>query len=529
MKLTSKYMMFASTALMLASCDLDKFPEGQYVSEEQKEETIENRPNLITAEVNAMAAKLNAFGTISTDASTSHNDYGVAAVSMVLESGGQDLTALTNGYNWFNTCQNYSDRVYSSDTDQLIWKTFYNHLKAANSLLVRIDPNTEDKMLKIYRGQAYAVRAYDYLNLVQIYQFTYAGHESALAVPIITEDMVSVEELRNNPRATVQQVYDHIMKNLDMAAELLAGYDNGTNKDQIDEAIVYGLRARTNLLMQKWADAASDAEKAIAGGTPQTLQEVSTPTFNSSKANSWLWGVMVAEDNEVVTTGIINWPSHLCSFTGNGYTTGVPDGLRKINSTLYDQIPTTDIRKQWFMSPDNTSSLVDNETLEGETIVDYFGLVPYANTKFGAYQSVFGNSTNASDWPLMRVEEMILIKAEAQAMSGNLAGGKATLEDFVKTYRDPSFTSKAASPQEFQDEVWMQRRMELWGEGFSLMDILRLKKPIVRKGTNYDPSVQFNLNPESQIMIYRIPQGEMETNIGIPEKDNNPAAPQPSL
>ena len=55
---------------------------------------------------------------------------------------------------------------------------------------------------------------------------------------------------------------------------LIADNDNGSNKDQIDEAVVYGLRARANLLMQKWADAAKDAERAIAGGTPQTLAQV---------------------------------------------------------------------------------------------------------------------------------------------------------------------------------------------------------------------------------------------------------------
>ena len=281
--------------------------------------------------------------------------------------------------------------------------------------------------------------------------------------------------------------------------------------------------------MTSHPNAAKDAERAIAGGTPQTLAQVSTPTFNSASASSWLWGVMITPDNDVVQTGIINWPSHLCSFTGNGYTSGVPDGYRKVNSALYDLIPETDIRKQWFLSPDNKSSLIDNEQIEGTSIVEYFGLTPYVNTKFGAYQSIFGNTTNASDWPLMRVEEMYLIKAEAEAMGGNLSGGKSTLENFVRTYRDPSFTSKANSAQDFQDEVWLQRRMELWGEGFSLFDILRLKKPVVRKNTNYDPSVQYNSAAEAQILIYRIPQCEMETNSGISDTDNNPAAPQPQL
>ena len=247
MKVT-KYITFASAALLLASCDLDKLPEGQYVSGDQKEDIIENRPNLITAEVNALASTLNVFGTISDDANTYHNDFGVAAVSLAYEQGGQDMPSTTSGYNWFGTALNYSDRLYTSALDELIWKTFYNHMKAANNVLT-LTEGSEDPQMLIYRGQALAARAYDYLNLAQTYQFTYAGHESALCVPIVLETM-SDEELQNNPRATVQEVYDQIMNDLNQAIELLDGYDNGTNKDQIDIYVAYGLRARANLLMQ---------------------------------------------------------------------------------------------------------------------------------------------------------------------------------------------------------------------------------------------------------------------------------------
>ena len=340
-------------------------------------------------------------------------------------------------------------------------------------------------------------------------------------MPDMNETM-SDEELQNNPRATVQAVYDQIMSDLNQAIELLDGYDNGTNKDQIDISVAYGLRARANLLMQNWTEAAADAERAIAGGTPYSREEVSKPSFNSASANSWLWGVMISPDNDVVTTGIINWPSHLCSLTGNGYTT-LTGAYRFITDKLYNEIPDTDIRKQWFISPENTSTLIDGQTVSGESVVDYFGLTPYVNVKFGPYQDVLGNTTNSQDWPLMRVEEMILIKAEGEAMSGNVAAAKSTLEDFVKTYRDPSYTCTAASAQEMQDEIWMQRRVELWGEGFSLFDILRLKKPIERKGTNYEAIVQY------KIMIYRIPQCEMETNQGISDDQNNPAADQPTV
>ena len=62
MKLSNKYIAFAGVALLMASCDLDKFPEGDYISEEQKEDIINGRPNLITAEVNAMDRHNKYFG-----------------------------------------------------------------------------------------------------------------------------------------------------------------------------------------------------------------------------------------------------------------------------------------------------------------------------------------------------------------------------------------------------------------------------------------------------------------------------------
>ena len=458
MKITNKYLLFASAVLMFTSCDLDKEMEGQYIGGEQNENIIEQRPNMTVAAVNGMAAKLNAFATVSTAENPDHNDFGIAAVHQTWEQSGQDMPCSTSGYNWFGTAQNYSDRLYTSSLDELIWKTFYNHMDAANKVLL-LTENTEDPDMLIYRGQAFAARAYDYLNLAQAYQFTYAGHENSLCVPIVTENMTE-EEKQTNPRATVQQVYEQILSDLNQAIELLTGYENGTNKDKIDEAVAYGLRARANLLMQKWADAAKDAEKAIAGGTPQTLQQVSTPTFNSASASSWLWGVLITPDNDVVTTGIINWPSHLCSLTGNGYTT-LTGTFRYVSSALYDQIPDTDIRKQWFISPEGTSTLVDNATVDGTPVIEYFGLAPYTNVKFGAYQDVMGNTTNSQDWPLMRVEEMYLIKAEGEAMSGNLPTAKQTLENFVKTYRNPSYVCNASSAEAMQDEIWLQRRMEL--------------------------------------------------------------------
>ena len=106
---------------------------------------------------------------------------------------------------------------------------------------------------------------------------------------------------------------------------------------------------------------------------------------------------------------------------------------------------------------------------------------------------------------------MLLIQAEGLAMSGDVAGAKTALENFVKTYRDPSYTCQAADAKGLQDEVWLQRRIELWGEGFSFFDIMRLEKPIIRKEngeSSYPDAWQFNIPAKSQILLYLIPRSE---------------------
>jgi hypothetical protein len=124
----------------------------------------------------------------------------------------------------------------------------------------------------------------------------------------------------------------------------------------------------------------------------------------------------------------------------------------------------------------------------------------------------------------MRIEEMYLIKAEAEAMSGG--DGTATLTSFVQTYRDPSYSFSGGDVQE---EVFHQRRIELWGEGLNWFDIMRLNKGVDRRGGAYpNANMIFNIAPESDILLWRIPEAEVQANRALNEGDNNPSAPVPT-
>ena len=129
----------------------------------------------------------------------------------------------------------------------------------------------------------------------------------------------------------------------------------------------------------------------------------------------------------------------------------------------------------------------------------------------------------------MRIEEMYLIMAEAQAMGGNAGTGRATLESFIQTYRDPEYTCTAASATDIQEEIYRQRRIEFWGEGLIWFDIMRLNKGVDRRGAGFPQAASvYNIEPGSAILLWRIPQNEINSNQALTEDDNNPSAPAPT-
>lgn len=539
----NKYIALFSSVLVLASCDLDKFPESSTITEDQKNEVAELLPERLQGDLGGLKAGLIAYKTLGS--SSNHFDYGFPAVCLIYDQGGQDMVSQVHGYNWFASSLQFQDRIKTSDFTSLIWNIYYKQIKTANDCLLIINKlypteNDKDAQTLYYLAQALASRAFAYMQLAQTYQFTYIGHENEKAVPLVLETMTE-EEKTNNPRATVQAIYAQVMKDLNTAVSYLTISNEAgiapADKAEISLYAAFGLRARANLIMGNWAEAAKDAENAYSNASPYTMKEVSMPAFNSINANSWIWGSIITEENDVVQTGIVNWPSHLCSLTGNGYTTGtgVSAAYRAISSTLWDRIPNTDIRKGWWVDGELNSPVLVNAY--GATNAKYiatgaFGngaFAPYTNVKFGPEGDELLNSTNAQDWPLMRAEEMILIQAEALARANNLPDAKDLLTQFVSMFRDPEYICKATNLDEFIDEIWFQRRIELWGEGFSLFDVLRLNKPIVRIGSSFTSNCTYaDIEPNDPILIYMIPESEIEANNGIGDSDNNTSAIPPT-
>ncbi|MDL2221889.1 RagB/SusD family nutrient uptake outer membrane protein [Parabacteroides sp. OttesenSCG-928-N08] len=526
MKKINNYILLLFSAILLNGCvDLDTYPQGNYVTEEQKSETAALDPSKVEAGVNGVFTQFSTYMTVITEASR-HNDFGYGSVMLMLDSNGNDVVAFNDGYNWFSGGLEYDDRVYTSYEVRIIWGTLYKQIYAANNVIATVDPETTEETSMFYLAQGLATRAYDYWVLAQLYQFNYVGNESKPCVPLITDKNAVTAGTEGCARSTVGETYELIMSDLNAAITLLEG-TSVTPKDKryISLATAYGLRARVNLTMQKWGEAAADAAKAIEhhSGKPYSMSDVSVPAFINSADASWMWGIVIAETDRVVTSGIVNFPSHMGSLS-YGYA-NFSKG-RQINKILYKSIPDSDVRKGWWLD-ENSASPNLNADMAKEVANNAYP--PYTQVKYAPYNNVAHNSTNASDIPLMRVEEMYLIKAEGEAMGGNVAAAKATLESLIIGYRDPDYTCTATSVSEMQEEIFRQRRIELWGEGLNWFDVMRLSKGVDRRGAGYhNPTVVFKIEPTDPILLYRIPEKEIQSNSLIAEEDNNPAAPIPT-
>ena len=532
MKLYKIFTLVLGTSLLTVSCnDLnEQDPESGALTPEQVQETNLAIPSRIQATFDGM---FNFMAKPSTGYPTSSraDDFGFVMAAISLDLEGADMFGGDNGYNWFSTCSEYSNRNPNYANPFIRYKVPYTEIGLCNDFIASLPADTEDPNIKNQIAQARALRCFAYMALAPYFQFGYATAADQPCIPLLTDGV----DFTNNPRATVKEVYEYVITELNEALAQLGGVGRSA-KNYIDEHVVNGLLARAYLATGKYAEAAAAAAKAAEGYTPASIAEVSVPSFYSLKEHNWIWGINVFDDL-IRNYGYRTSVSWLCAFTGDGYGPAT-DNVPVINNLLYNLIPDTDVRKGWWLDADchspNWANLTWSDPADpsikatGDEIAAFetsdggkVAFAPYTNIKFGLKSGV-GNSLNNNDWPLMRVEEMILIQAEGLAKSGNEAQAKTVLENFIKNYRDPAYSADA-SGRTLADEIWFQRRVELWGEGFFMSDAKRLGKPIVRihsadtknNGSNVPAAWQFNIAPDNAYLNMRFPTTEMNNNRGI--------------
>ncbi len=528
----------AAAVLLLGSCIEEYVPESATVTTQQ----LSGSSSALTAAISGLPAQFTPAYLIFGSDEQCEFDMGFPQFNMQLSEimGDIFVQGSNSGYDWFNRWNRCLNMDAETDYAQVPWYTLYAFVKSANDIVASIDEETADANTLGNLGLALAFRAMEYTLLMTIYEpvensYTDISEVKGLTVPIVT-DKTEESVSKNNPRAKHADLVALIESDLNKAEEYLAGFKTPSGMYP-SLAVVYGLKARLYMIEKNWAEAQKYARKAIdtSGATPLTQDEWENPTsgFCDATANSsWMWFVRYSAEN---MGNLCNWTGWVSAEADWGYNSLCFFG---INRWLYERIPETDFRKHSFLDPEKSAYYAYKTCREPE----YFEETcpPYTAIKFRCKGGDWENFSvgGASDLPLMRVEEMYLIEAEAIGMQ-NLAEGKAALENFMKTYRDPEYTfapkniakgiveqgapGVAADVFEFQEEVFFQKRIEFWGEGtVTFADYKRIQPGNYQayEGTNA-PGADFYLNcdrvkPNCTLVI---PRDELDSNVGIV---NNP-------
>ena len=196
--------------------------------------------------------------------------------------------------------------------------------------------------------------------------------------------------------------------------------------------------------------------------------------IDSEGNDDYIWASQIQEDQTD------KWANYGAYVSRNFSSSSIRKNPRAINSKLYDMISATDVRKTLW----DPTGLHLALQASGVDIVSSAKRKPYSNQKFIAVST----ADSRVDVPHMRVAEMYLIKAEALARQTQDGPAAQALFDMVST-RDPGYVLSTNTGAALLEEILVQRRIELWGEGFRFSDLKRMNLPLDRTGANHSNSI----------------------------------------
>ena len=384
-----------------------------------------------------------------------HQCFGISAYNLMAEVMGDDfiMGAQGSGWFWFDAAYNVKTRYTSSSWRSYdLWNAYYTWISNANYIIAgeeTMEGSSEDVGYVI--GQAYAIRAYSYFMLAQIFARNY-NFSSDPCVPIYNEPTSTTTT--GQPRSSVSEVYAQIDNDINKAIELLAKSPAQRHPSHMSYAVALGLKSRIALVEEKWSEALDAAQKAITASGKRIIPVSSFMGTNSVDASNVMWGAQIVSDQ----TGMYaSFFAHMS--TGVSYGANAP---KQISSWLYSKMSPNDDRRAWW-DPDQA----------------------YLQQKF----DFIDLQTWTGDYIWMRVEEMYLNAAEAACQSGNDALAKQYLMELMSK-RDASYnTNKTGKSLDvisthetgsLLEEIVIQRRIELWGEDGRIYTLRRLHQGFER-------------------------------------------------
>jgi len=484
-----KKILLSLIVLAFISCQDDFLDTSakEFVTQTQLEELANASPEaLLTINVgveDGQYAFMREYSTNFEDTGGRHDDFGQMSINLGLDLMSNDMVQVAD--HWMGNYYAYRGRTQSFSTTRIIWNFYYSIIRNVNSIINQIPDDATDDRLAHLKARAIALRGWSYFNLIRIYQHTYQGNQGAPGIPLYDGADINITS-----RAPVQEVYDLILADMETAYNNVSGYAR-ESKEKLNKGVIAGLYARVLLETgTNYTKCAQLSAEARSEGSLMTASEWVNGGFSQISNPEWIWGSDINNESSTIYASFFSQVASL----NPGYA-GLLGVHKTIDRRLYDAMTETDARKTAY------------EGAEGG----------YINYKFQDFTFFEG------DYVYMRVAEMYLMEAEALARGGNDGQAASVLYDLVHT-RDPGYSLSTNTGQSLINEILLQRRIELWGEGFAWLDMKRNNVALERdyEGTNHAAFGRDNYAAGAKEFLFQIPLRELDNNDGIGDADQNP-------
>ncbi|WP_158228525.1 RagB/SusD family nutrient uptake outer membrane protein [Parabacteroides provencensis] len=422
---------------------------------------------------------------------------------------GEDLT-MTSGaygfptYNWLIFSYQYAqtpvDDPWWTGYCAYIWRYAYKSIDQANTIIASKEtmlPEGGEKEDMI--AQAYGLRGYNFLLLTQLFARAYTDQPDSKGI-LLRLKPGSSDESENVGRSSVREAYDQIVSDLTYLYE----HSTGSDAQFMNKKGAAMLLARTYLNMADYKNAEKYATLATGSYDGSNLMSQADYKAGFKDHNKeWLWFFNFTPNTCNLYASIPSFYWYCSYFEGYEYGAKIApeDVEKKASADMLKGYSTVRAAASFRNMFDDT---------------DCRKLFPgYVYEDDGYFVSKFGHRTRIGDaeYPFCRIAEGYLIKAEAELQMGNASVAKDVLNT-LQVARGAKTTDATV------DNIWYERRKELYGEGFALNDMKRLQKPLKRVGLDQWAGVK-ELPANSSRFMLPIPNTELFYNKQLTDADQN--------
>ncbi len=475
------------------SCS-DAFLEEQpteFLSQEQVTEAAQFNPEVVEGSITGVYLNLIQTGTGGT---TNHDDFGRKGYDIYSDMLCGDMSLQASAFGWYRAqiTEFQAPLDFTFSRNRMPWRYYYRVIRNANLVIDALGGDENVPQLQENQwimGQAKALRANAYFGLTQFYARDYSPNESIL--PIYRQG-----DQPNQPKSTMGEVYDLIESDLNDAITLLNGFSR-SSKNQINQDVARGILAYVlGSKRDSWQDVADLTATVINGGGYELMSATDiTAGFNDVSEPGWMWGFDLTLDiglNLISWWGQVDYFSFSYAFVGD---------QKSIDKDLYDQIPADDARKlQWGAEDGPTPLMPVNKLYDDDR-------VPFGASSFAT-----------ADYVFMRIAEMILLNAEANARLGNDAAAQNMLKMLLNERVPDASYVDGLTGQALLDEIYLQTRIELAFEGKSFLAMKRNQATVTR-GPNHLSFVGVPISYDDERFQFEIPLDEIQNNPFISEQN----------